>query len=79
MKIKSYSRIRKKGETAGLADGKVPNLLSMQVGSFDAFLQKDIHPQKRLENGLQAVLSSIFPIEDHKGIYHLEYLDYLPP
>ena len=77
MKIKSYSRIRKKAETAGIPDVKVPNLLSMQVGSFDTFLQKDIHPQKRLNHGLQAVLNSIFPIEDHKGIYHLEYLDYV--
>ncbi len=76
MKIKSYSRIRKKAEDSGLPTVRVPNLLAMQKDSYDKFLQKDEHPQKRKDNGLQTVLTSIFPLEDQKGLYYLEYLDY---
>ncbi|MCF7794528.1 MAG: DNA-directed RNA polymerase subunit beta [Candidatus Cloacimonetes bacterium] len=49
----------------------------MQVDSFNDFLQKDAHPRKRDEQGLQSVLTSIFPLEDQKGIYHLEFIDYI--
>ena len=77
MEIKSYSRISKKAEQAGLPFIQVPNLLSMQIDSFEAFLQKEVHPQKRMNKGLQAVLTSIFPLEDQKGIYYLEYIDYV--
>jgi DNA-directed RNA polymerase subunit beta len=77
LNIKSYSRIRKKAESAGLPDVQIPNLLAMQVDSYNDFLQKDVHPRKRSEIGLQAVLTSIFPLEDQKGIYHLEFIDYI--
>ncbi|MDP8269358.1 MAG: DNA-directed RNA polymerase subunit beta [Candidatus Tenebribacter davisii] len=77
MKIQNFSRIRKKAEQAGLPFVHVPNLLSMQIDSFDQFIQKEIHPQKRIEEGLQAVLKSIFPLEDQKGIYYLEFIDYI--
>ncbi|HPR18686.1 MAG TPA: DNA-directed RNA polymerase subunit beta, partial [Candidatus Cloacimonadota bacterium] len=77
MKIKSYSRISKKAEMIGLPEVEIPNLLAIQVDSFNEFLQQDVHPRKRELQGLQAVLTSIFPLEDQKGIYHLEYLDYL--
>ena len=77
MKFKSYSRISKNAAKAGLPSINVPNLLSMQINSFDEFLQRNIHPQKRKSHGLQKVLSSIFPLEDPKGLYHLEYLDYI--
>lgn len=77
MKIQNFSRIRKKAEQSGLPFVHVPNLLSMQIDSYEQFLQKDVHPQKRLDEGLQAVLKSIFPLEDHKGIYYLEFIDYI--
>jgi DNA-directed RNA polymerase subunit beta len=77
LKIKSYSRISKKAELAGLPEVEIPNLLAMQIDSFNDFLQKDAHPRKRANQGLQAVLTSIFPLEDQKGIYHLEYIDYV--
>ena len=77
MEIKSYSRIRKKAEQSDLPSVKVPNLLSMQIDSYNYFLQKDIHPQKRKDIGLQAVLNSIFPLEDQKRIYHLDFIDYI--
>lgn len=77
MKIQNFSRIRKKAEQSGLPFVHVPNLLSMQVDSYNQFIQKDVHPQKRYEEGLQAVLKSIFPLEDQKGIYYLEFIDYI--
>ncbi len=77
MKIKSYSRLKKKAEESGIPTVVVPNLLSMQVNSYNEFLQKDVHPQKRKNIGLQAILSSVFPLEDQKGLYHLEFIDYV--
>ncbi len=75
-KIKNYSRIQKKFVELGLPVVEVPNLLAMQVESFDNFLQRDIHPQRRELKGLEAVFQSIFPVEDAKGLYLLEYLDF---
>lgn len=77
MKFKNYSRIKKKAEKSGIPSIRVPNLLAMQINSFKNFLQRDIHPQRRKNQGLQAVLSSIFPLTDQKGLYHLEYIDYM--
>jgi len=76
LKIKSYSRIRKKADEAGIPFVEVPNLLAMQVDSYSEFLQKDVHPNKRENKGLHAILSSVFPIIDHKEFYRLEYIDY---
>jgi DNA-directed RNA polymerase subunit beta len=55
---------------------EIPNLLAMQVDSFNEFLQKEIHPQYREKKGLQAVFESIFPLEDPKGNYLLEFIEY---
>src|SRR5690606_38033581 len=51
-------------------------LLAMQVDSFDEFLQKDVHPQRREKKGLQDVFESIFPLEDIKGNFLLEFQEY---
>ncbi|MDN5354565.1 MAG: DNA-directed polymerase subunit beta [Candidatus Cloacimonadota bacterium] len=75
-KFKNYSRIKRKAEKAGFPKVEVPNLLAMQVDSYDNFLQKDVHPQKRENRGLQAVMNSIFPLEDQKGLYHLDFVEY---
>ena len=40
----------------------VPYLLTMQKDSYVAFLQKDVPPQKRKPEGLQAAFLSAFPI-----------------
>ncbi|MBN1326926.1 MAG: DNA-directed RNA polymerase subunit beta [Candidatus Cloacimonetes bacterium] len=49
----------------------------MQIDSYEDFLQKNVHPQKRKNQGLQEVLTAIYPLEDQKEIYFLEFLDYL--
>jgi DNA-directed RNA polymerase subunit beta len=48
----------------------------MQVDSFNDFLQKEIHPQFREKRGLQAVFEAVFPLEDSKGNYLLEFIEY---
>ncbi len=77
MEIKSFSRISKQAKEAKLPTVEVPNLLAMQIDSFNGFLQKDVHPQKRINFGLQEVLTSTFPLEDQKGIFFLEFIDYI--
>ncbi len=74
--IKSYSRISKRFAELGIPEIEVPNLLAMQVDAFSDFLQKEIHPQRRKKQGLQAVFESIFPLEDIKGNFLLEFIEY---
>ncbi|MCB5230710.1 MAG: DNA-directed RNA polymerase subunit beta [Candidatus Cloacimonetes bacterium] len=74
--IKSYSRIRKRIEELGVPEVEVPNLLAIQIDSYENFLQKDVHPKSRKDIGLQAVFNSIFPIEDSKGYFLLEFVEY---
>ena len=55
---------------------KVPYLLTMQKESYIAFLQKDIPPQRRKPEGLQAVFLSAFPIVSHNGFVEMKFLEY---
>lgn len=75
-KIKSYSRISGRLAELGIFEVEIPNLLAMQVDAFNSFLQKDVHPLRRERKGLQAVFESIFPIEDTKGNFLLEFIEY---
>ena len=54
----------------------MPNLLSVQIDSFEDFLQMDTAPRQRLRRGLHLVFESIFPVSDVNGIYSLEYVGY---
>lgn len=74
--IKSYSRITSRFEELGIPQVEIPDLLAMQVESFNDFLQKDVHPQFRAKRGLQAVFEGIFPLEDPKGNFLLEFIEY---
>ena len=75
-KVKSYSRISGRFAELGIPEVEIPNLLAMQVDSFNEFLQKDIHPQRREKKGLQAVFENAFPLEDAKGNFLLEFVEY---
>ncbi len=55
---------------------EMPNLLSVQIDSFEDFLQMDTAPRQRLRRGLHLVFESIFPVSDTHGIYSLEYVGY---
>ena len=54
----------------------VPDLLEVQKGSYQRFLQLDVEVADRIDIGLQAVLSSVFPITDFRGTCSLEFVDY---
>ncbi|MCH8928426.1 MAG: DNA-directed RNA polymerase subunit beta [Candidatus Marinimicrobia bacterium] len=54
----------------------MPNLLDIQLESYEEFLQMKVTPENRESKGLQAVFETIFPIEDSRGNYKLEYVNY---
>lgn len=54
----------------------LPNLLATQLESYESFLQRDIDPQKRNNQGLELSLNSIFPIESHNGYARMEFSTY---
>ena len=53
-----------------------PSLLKVQKDSYNWFLQKDVSPENRLKQGLEAVFCSVFPISDFGGTCTLEYVSY---
>ena len=67
---KSFSKLKETVE--------MPNLLEVQLSSYESFLQKDIPPEKRINTGssLQAVFTAIFPITDVHELYSLEFVKY---
>ncbi len=54
----------------------VPFLLATQLDSYRAFLQAERAPGERLNEGLQAAFTSIFPIASHSGNARLEFVSY---
>jgi DNA-directed RNA polymerase subunit beta len=54
----------------------IPNLIVLQKSSYEAFLQKDVDPDRRLEAGLQSVFKSVFPISDFNNTASLEFVSY---
>jgi DNA-directed RNA polymerase subunit beta len=55
---------------------EIPYLLSIQVDSYDKFLQLDLKPREREEIGLHAAFRSVFPIVSYSGSAALEYVEY---
>jgi DNA-directed RNA polymerase subunit beta len=53
-----------------------PDLLEIQLKSYEGFLQGGLRPSERRDKGLQAVFREIFPISDVHGNYTLEFIDY---
>jgi DNA-directed RNA polymerase subunit beta len=58
-----------------------PDLLGIQLKSFQDFFQLETTPDKRSNEGLFKVFMENFPISDARGIFTLEFLDYFvdPP
>ena len=68
-------RIRKDfGKRSSILE--VPYLVETQLASFGQFLQVDIDPEKRNNNGLEAAFKSVFPIISFSGNAALEYVSY---
>ncbi len=55
---------------------EVPYLLATQINSYAGFLQSGVSPEKRIDTGLHAAFSSVFPIDSHSGYAVLEYVRY---
>ncbi|MBN1540512.1 DNA-directed RNA polymerase subunit beta [candidate division KSB1 bacterium] len=65
---KSFSKI--------VSPAALPDLLDIQLKSFQDFLQPDAEPGERLPQGLQAVFESVFPIIDSRENFRLDFIEY---
>ncbi len=75
MTIQENFRIRKSfGRIDPLIE--MPNLIEIQKQSYGQFLQVDADPDKRKDQGLQAVFKSVFPIKDFNETSSLEFVSY---
>lgn len=54
----------------------LPNLLEIQVFSYEDFLQLNTPKNKRKDQGLESLFREVFPIESTDGKYKLEYVNY---
>jgi len=55
---------------------ETPDLLNVQIDSFNKFLQADIPPHRRKKLGLQQVFEMNFPIMDARENFLLEFTEY---
>ncbi len=53
-----------------------PDLLNVQLESWENFLQATVPPEKRLVKGLQQIFLLSFPITDARENYFLEFIEY---
>ncbi len=53
-----------------------PDLLEIQIKSFQEFFQLETTPENRAEEGLYKCFKENFPISDARSIFTLEFLDY---
>jgi len=70
---KSNGRITFSSITSAL---KVPDLLNIQLESFEDFIQLKVQPSEREYKGLQGVFNQNFPILDNKEFYRLDFIEY---
>ena len=74
-----------KNQRISFASSKIlleyPDLLEVQLKSFKDFFQLETTPENRKNEGLYQVFQEIFPIEDTRNNYKLEFIDYFvdPP
>jgi len=54
----------------------IPYLLSIQIDSYNRFLQHGIAEEKRRDVGLNAAFKTVFPIVSYSGNAALEYVSY---
>ena len=65
---KDFSRIR--------ASIDIPDLIEIQKRSYEQFLQRECEIGRRDDKGLQAALTSVFPIADYNNTAVLEFSNY---
>ncbi|MFV1993949.1 MAG: DNA-directed RNA polymerase subunit beta, partial [Verrucomicrobiales bacterium] len=55
---------------------ETPNLIEVQIKSYEEFLQKDLPPSKRKNTGLHAVFREVFPIVSYDEKFTLDFVNY---
>ena len=55
---------------------QMPNLIEVQRSSYEQFLQREVRPGMRRDEGVEAVFKSVFPIKDFNERAVLEYVSY---
>jgi len=55
---------------------EMPDLTKIQTASYEAFLQHNVAPEKRKDQGIESVLREIFPIESYDKSISLDYVRY---
>ena len=55
---------------------RMPNLIEVQRSSYEQFLQREVRPHQRRDEGIEAVFKSVFPIKDFNERAMLEYVSY---
>jgi DNA-directed RNA polymerase subunit beta len=55
---------------------EAPDLLNIQLESWESFLQADVAPSRRKNKGLQAVFKMNFPVTDARENFLLEFVEY---
>jgi DNA-directed RNA polymerase subunit beta len=65
---KDFSRIR--------TSLPIPNLIDVQRRSYERFLQMNLLPEERANQGLQSVFTSIFPFSDFRETCSLDFVKY---
>src|ERR1700758_1232314 len=55
---------------------QMPNLIEVQRSSYEQFLQREVRPGQRRDEGVEAVFKSVFPIKDFNERAMLEYVSY---
>jgi len=67
-RIRSFSKV---GDAV-----PVPDLIEVQLASYEKFLQRNVDPKKRKPEGVEGLLREIFPIHSYDEKSTLEYLYY---
>ncbi len=55
---------------------QMPNLIEVQRSSYEQFLQRETRVGQRIDEGIEAVFKSVFPIRDFNERATLEYVSY---
>jgi DNA-directed RNA polymerase subunit beta len=82
IELKSQSRLHLDPKTGRQSFGTInevveyPDLLNVQIESFEHFLQEKTAPSKRKNRGLQQVFLQNFPITDTRENFLLEFVEY---
>lgn len=55
---------------------KIMDLIHIQTTAYEKFMQADTPPEKRKDQGLEAILRETFPIKSYDSTMSLEYIKY---